>query len=122
MEIINIDNQEVEYYKEKGILKLTIGSPFHSANKQYSWPVDSKGIGINQKIVKLASDNGLTILIKLEDSYYSVEGWVLENFCEKTKSYYIKKLNIGQIILYVYPLDYMYQELNLSSEKSRTNT
>jgi len=103
-QLINIDNQELEYWPEKKTLLINIGSPFNSASRQYNWNVKSKGIGISQKIVKEASKRDLTIGVKMNGEYFFIEAWIIENFCEKTKSIYKKKMLYGELSIYVYPI------------------
>jgi hypothetical protein len=108
--IINIDGQELEYWYEKKMLKINIGSPFNSAAKRYGWNVKSKGIGIANKIVKQASKRDLTLIIELDNIIYSIEAWIVESFCEKTNSIYHKQIGFGELLLYVYPLKLMKEE------------
>ena len=107
-DLLTYDSQEVEYFRDKNIFKLKINEPFHSAGTQYKWDnyLGKEGIGINEKLIKLASKLDSTLLIQIgnQNNFYSIESWIIESFCQKTKSIFNKILpNKTLISLYVYP-------------------
>lgn len=115
MQLLNIEGQELEYYPEKNILKLIINSPFNSASKQYNWKLESKGVGISEKVIKLASSKDMKLLILIQGETFTQDAWVIQNFCEKNKSIYVKKSLYGEIKLYVYPIIYLEKDNELKT-------
>lgn len=104
-ELLCYDSQEAEYFIDKNIIKLKINEPFHSAGSQYKWKeiYGKEGIGINEKLITFAVERDSTLLIQINNDFYSIDSWIIQDFCEKTNSIFIKKVQNKEVILYVFP-------------------